>query len=85
MLGKGKKRQRAKETEWERHSQLGLPKLAEFIYLFSGGGKFTGPHAGRHSYTPYITDLLLLENPKSNSEVTKRIQLNFIYTRALVQ
>ncbi len=29
------------DTEWERHSQLGLPKLAEFIYFFSGGGKLT--------------------------------------------
>ncbi len=43
MLGEEeeKKRQRATETEWERRSQLGLSKLAEFIYLFSGGGKFT--------------------------------------------
>ncbi len=29
------------ETEWERRSQLGLLKLAEFIDLFSGSGKFT--------------------------------------------
>ncbi len=34
MLRKGKKRKRAMETEWERHSQLGLPKLAEFINFF---------------------------------------------------
>ncbi len=41
MLGEEKNRQRATKTEWERRSQLGLPELAEFIYLFSGSGKFT--------------------------------------------
>ncbi len=38
---KKKKRQRATDTEWERRSQFGFPKLAEFIYSFSGGGKLT--------------------------------------------
>ncbi len=61
-------------------------KVSEFIYLFSGGVKLTCQRAVCHSYTPYATDLFLLEN-KSNSEVTKRIQRNAIhvYTRALVQ
>ena len=53
MLGKEKKWQRAMETEWERRSQLGLPKLAEFIYYFSGSGNLTGQCAVCHSYTPY--------------------------------
>ncbi len=59
------------ETEWERRSQLGLPKLAEFIYYFSGSGTLTCQCAVYHSYTPYVTDYFLLENPKSNSQVTK--------------
>ena len=69
----------------EMYTQLGLPKLAEFNYQFSGGGKFICQRAVRHSYTPFVTDLFLLENSKSNSEVTKRIKRNAIYTRALVQ
>ncbi len=32
---KEKKRQRATETEWERRSQLVLPKLAGFIYFLA--------------------------------------------------
>ncbi len=36
-------------------------------------------------YTPYVTDLFLLENPKFTSQVTKRIQRNAISTRAPVQ
>ncbi len=62
MLGKEKKWQRAMETEWERRSQLGLPKLAEFIYYFSGSGNLTGQCAVYHSYTPYVTDYFLFEN-----------------------
>ncbi len=34
---------------------------------------------------PGITDLFLIENPSSNSQVTKRIQSNNLSTRALVQ
>ena len=57
----------------EQASQLGLTSLAEFIfYSISGGGTC-------------ITDLLLLENSLSNSQVTKRIQYDALFTRALVQ
>ncbi len=60
-------------------------KVSELINFFSGGGKFTSSlRSLRNSYTPYVTDLFLLENPKSNSQVTKRIQRNAISTRALV-
>ncbi len=38
-------------------------KVSQFIYLFSGGSKFTGELPVRHFYTPYVTDLFLLENP----------------------
>ena len=73
------------ETEWERRSQLGLLKLAEFIDLFSGSGKFTSTMYCSSQLYPYITDLFLLENPKSNSQVTMRTQRTAIFTRALVQ
>ncbi len=73
------------ETEWERCMQFGLPKLAEFINFLAAVVSQLRQCAVRHSYTPYITDLFLLENPKSNSQVTKRIQSNAISTRDLVQ
>ncbi len=34
---------------------------------------------------PGIADLFLIENPSSNSQVSKRIQSNNLSTRALVQ
>ncbi len=63
MLGKEgeKNRQSATETELERLSQLGLPKLASFIYLLAEVVSLLCQCADRHSYTAYITDLFLLE------------------------
>ncbi len=81
MLGKektGKELQRQNGS-----SQLGLPKLAEFINFFSSGGKLTSSVCC--SSQLYVTDYFLLENPESNNQVTKRRQRNAIHTRALVQ
>ncbi len=36
-------------------------------------------------HTPSLSDLFLLENPFSNSQVTNRIQYDVLSTRTLVQ
>ncbi len=43
-------------------------RSSKFIYYFSGSGKLTSSMCCCRSYVPYITDLFLLENPKSNSQ-----------------
>ncbi len=59
--------------------------LVEFIfYSISGGGKLPWLMRCLSSYTPCVTDLFLLENPSSNSQVTKRIQYDALSTRGLV-
>ncbi len=68
------KKMKATETEEDRCSQLGLTNSAEFIfYSISGVESYLGC-AVCPSYTPSITDLFLLENLFSNSQVIKRLQ-----------
>ncbi len=54
-------------------------------YFISGGGKLPWLMRCLPSYTPSLSDLFLLENPFSNSQVTNRIQYDILSTRTLVQ
>ncbi len=47
---------------------------SSFFYSISGGGISYHGYGVCPSYMPCLTDFFLLENPFSNSQVTKRIQ-----------
>ena len=81
---KRKKRQRATETECERLSSQVFQSQPSSLIFSVAVVSLLCQCAVRHTYTPYIIDLFILENPKSYSQVTKRIQRNAISTRALV-
>ena len=62
-------------------------KLSIFFYCISGGGKLSKlMHCfAIASFIPYLTELFLLDNLLSNSQGTKRIQWNALFSRALIQ
>ncbi len=61
-------------------------KLSIFFYCISGGGKLSKlMHCfAIASFIPYLTELFLLDNLLSNSQGTKRIQWNALFSRALI-
>ena len=89
MLAKEKKVAKSYRDGMGETFEVRSSKVGEFINFFSGVGSYLCQCTVHHSYTPYVTDLLLLEIQKSNIVTSLReynvmlYLLELWYNRAL--